>query len=104
MRGADFEHFLGDSTVDIKKPCLLLFEKGVPPRLIFADTGKIIENGTMIVLNGNVEVGERLPANIDESVFMPQHTSSECFLPDVRDGTWTRADELVLQLKLGPEY
>ena len=104
LRGAHFEHFLDDSTVDIREPCLLLFEKGVSPRLIFADTGKIIENGTMIALNGNVEVREDLPANIDESVFLPQNTSSACFSPNVRDGTWTRADKLVLQLKPGPEH
>ena len=104
LRGARFEHFLDDSTVDIKKPCLLLFEKGTSPRLIFADTGKIIENGTMIVLNGNVEVRERLPANINESVFLPPDALSACFSPDVRDGTWTRTDELMLQLKPGPEH
>ena len=104
LRGAYLEHFLDDSTVDIKEPCLLLFEKGVSPRLVFADTGRVIENGTMIVLHGNVEVRERLPANIDESVFLPQDASSACFSPDVRDGTWTRADELMLQLKPGPEY
>ena len=104
LRGAYLEHFLDDSTVDIKEPCLLLFEKGVSPRLVFADTGRIIENGTMIVLNGNVEVRERLPANIDESVLLPQDTSSACFSPDVRDGTWTRTDELMLQLKSGPEH
>ena len=104
LRGARFEHFLDDNTVDIKKPCLLLFEKGISPRLIFADTGKIIENGTMIVLNGNVEVRERLPATIDESVLLPQDASAACFSPDVRDGTWTRTDELMLQLKSGPEH
>ena len=104
LRGARFEHFLDDSTVDITNPCLLLFEKGTSPRLIFADTGKIIENGTMIVLNGNVEVRERLPANIDESVLLPQDASAACFSPDVRDGTWTRTDELMLQLKPGPEH
>ena len=103
LRGTHLEHFLNDSTVDIKEPCLLLFEKGVSPRLIFADTGKIIENGTMIALSGNIEIREELPANIDESVFLPQNTSSACFSPDVRDGTWTRADELVLQLKTRPE-
>ena len=104
LRGAHFEHFLDDSTVDIREPCLLLFEKGVSPRLIFADTGKIIENGTMIALNGNVEVREDLPANIDESVFSPQNTSSACFSPNARDGTWTRADKLMVQLKPGPEH
>ena len=104
LRGAHLEHFLDDNTVDIKKPCLLLFEKGVSPRLVFADTGEVIENGTMIVLRGNVEVRERLPVNTDESVFLPQDASSACFSPDVRDGTWTRADELVLQLKPGPEH
>ena len=104
LRGARFEHFLDDSTVDIREPCLLLFEKGVSPRLIFADTGKIIENGTMIALNGNVEVREDLPANIDESVFLPQNTSSACFSPNVRDGTWPRADKLMVQLKPGPEH
>ena len=104
LRGAHLEHFLNNSTVDIKEPCLLLFEKGVSPRLVFADTGRVIENGTMIVLHGNVEVRERLPANIDESVFLPQDASSACFSPDVQDGTWTRADELMLQLKPGPEH
>ena len=104
LRGAHFEHFLYNNTVDIKEPCLLLFEKGDSPRLVFADTGRIIENGTMIVLNGNVEVRERLPANIDESVLLPQDTSSACFSPDVRDGTWTRTDELMLQLKSGPKH
>ena len=104
LRGAHLEHFLDDSTVDIKKPCLLLFEKGVPPRLVFADTGRVIENGTIIVFRGNVEVRDHLPAIIDESVFLPQDATSACFSPDVRDGTWTRADELVLQLKPGPEH
>ncbi len=104
LRGAHLKHFLDDSTVDIKEPCLLLLEKGVSPRLVFADTGRVIENGTIIVLHGNVEVRERLPANIDESVFLPQDASSACFSPDVRDGTWTRADELVLQLKPGPDH
>ena len=104
LRGAYLEHFMDDSTVDIKEPCLLLFEKGVSPRLVFADTGEVIENGTMIVLHGNVEVQERLPANIDESVFLPQDSSSACFSPNVRVGTWTRADELMLQLKSGPEH
>jgi len=104
LRGTYLEHFLDDSTVDIKEPCLLLFEKGVSPRLVFADTGRVIENSTMIVLHGNVEVRERLPANIDESVFLRQDDSSACFSPDVRNGTWTRADELVLQLKPNPEH
>ena len=104
LRSAYLKYFLDDKTVDIKEPCLLLFEKGVSPRLVFADTGEIIENSTMIVLRGNVEVRERLSANIDESVFLPQDTSSACFSPDIRDGTWTRADELVLQLKLGLEH
>ena len=104
LRGAHLEHFLDDNTVGIKKPCLLLFEKGISPRLIFADTGKIIENGTMIVLNGNVEVRERLPATIDESVLLPQDASAACFSPDVRDGTWTRTDELMLRLKPSPEH
>ena len=99
LRGAHLEHFLNDSTVDIKEPCLLLFEKGVSPRLVFADTGRVIENGTMIVLHGNVEVRERLPAHIDDSVFPPPDALSACFSSDVQDGTWTRADELVLQLK-----
>ena len=103
LRGTHLEHFLDDSTVDIKEPCLLLFKEGASPRLVFADTGRIIKNGMMIVLHGNVEVRERLPANIDESVFLPQDASSACFSPDVRDGTWTRADELVLQLKPGAE-
>ena len=57
----------------------------------------------MIVLRGNVEVRERLPADIDESVFSPQDASSACFSPDIRDGTWTRADELVVQLRPHPE-
>ena len=103
LRGAHFEHFLYDNTVDIKEPCLLLFEKGVSPQLVFADTGRVIENGTMIVLHGNVEVRERLPENIDESGFLPQDASSACFSLDVRDGAWTRADELVLQLKSSPQ-
>jgi LPS export ABC transporter protein LptC len=103
LRSAYLEYFLDDKTVDIKEPCLLLFEKGVSPRLIFADAGRIIENGAMIVLNGNVEVREDLPANIGESVLLPQDASSTCFSPDVRDGTWTRADKLMLQLKSGPE-
>ena len=103
LRGSHLEHFLDDSTVDIKDPCLLLFEKGVAPRVVFADTGKIIEDGTIIDLNGNVEVRERMAAGINESVFLTQ-TSSECFSPDVRDGTWTRTDELVLRLKTGPEH
>ena len=104
LRGAHLEHFLNNSTVDIKEPCLLLFEKGVSPRLVFADTGRVIENGTVIVLHGNVEVQERLPANIDESVFLPQDASSACFSLDVQDGTWTRADELMLQLIPGSEH
>ena len=104
LRGTHLEHFLDDSTVDIKEPCLLLFEKGVSPRLVFADMGKVIENDTMIVLRGNVEVREHLPADIDESVFLPQDTSSACFSPHVRDGTWTRVDELVLQLKPSPKH
>jgi LPS export ABC transporter protein LptC len=104
LRGTHLEHFPDDSMVDIKAPCLLLFEKGVSPRLVFADAGEVIENGTMIVLHGNVEVRERLPAIIGESAFLPQDASSACFSPDVRDGTWTRADELVLQLKPGPEH
>ena len=104
LRGAHLEHFRDGSTVDIKQPCLLLFENGVSPRLVFADTGRVIENGTMIVLHGNVEVREHLPENIDESVFLPQDTSLACFSPDVRDGTWTRTDELMLQLKPGPKH
>ena len=104
LKGTHLEHFLDDSTVDIKEPCLLLFEEGASPRLVFADTGRIIKNGMMIVLHGNVEVREHLPANIDESVFLSPDASSACFSPDVRDGTWTRADELVLQLKPGPEH
>ena len=104
LRGARFEHFLDDSTVAIEKPCLLLFEKETSSRLIFADTGRIIENGTMIVLNGNVEAREHLSTNIDESVLLPQDTSAACFSPDVRDGTWTRTDELMLQLKPGTEH
>ena len=103
LRGAYLEHFQDDSTIDIKEPCLLLLEKGVSPRLVYANMGSIIENGTMIVLRGNVEVRERLPANIDESVFLPPDALSACFSPDVQDGTWTRADELVLQLKPGAE-
>ena len=103
LRGTHLEHFLNDGTVDIKKPCLLLFEKGVSPRLVFADTGRVIENGMMIVLHGNVEVRERLPENIDESVFLPQDASSACLSSDVRDGTWTRASKLMLQLKRSPE-
>ena len=104
LRGTYLEHFRDDNTVDIKEPCLLLFEKGVSPRLVIADTGRVIENGMIIVLHGNVEVRERLPADIDESVFLPQDASSACFSPDVRDGTWTRADELVLQLKPNPKH
>ena len=104
LRGAHFEHFLDDSTIDIKEPCFLMFETGVSPRLVVADSGRVIENGTMIVLHGNVEVRERLPANIDESVFLPQAASSACFSLDVRDGAWTRADELVLQLKFNPKH
>ena len=103
LRGTHLEHFLNNSTVDIEEPCLLLLEKGVSPQLVFADTGRVIENGTMIVLQGNVEIRERLPENIDESVFLPLDASSACFSPDVRDGTWTRADELVLQLKPSAE-
>ena len=103
LRGTHLENFRDDSVVDIKKPCLLLFEKGVSPRLAFADTGRVIKNGTMIVLRGNVEVRERLPANIDESAFLPLDASSACFSTDVWDGTWTRADELMLQLRPGPE-
>jgi LPS export ABC transporter protein LptC len=104
LKGAYLEHFMDDSTVDINNPCLLLFEKGVSPRLVFADTGRVIENGATIVLRGNVEVREHLPASIDEAIFLPQDASSACFSPDVRDGTWTRADELVLQLKPNPEH
>ena len=104
LSGAHFKHFLDDNAVDIKEPCLLLFEKGASPRLVIADTGRVIENGTMIVLHGNVEVRERLPTNIDESIFLPEDASSACFLPDVRDGTWTRSDELVLQLKPSTEH
>ena len=104
LRGAHLEHFLDDNTVDIKEPCLLLFEKEVSPRLVFADTGRVIENGAMIILDGNVEVRERLSANIDESVFFPQDASSVCLSSDVRDGTWTRASKLMLQLKRSPEH
>ena len=104
LRGAHLEHFQDDSTVDIKEPCLLLFEKGVSPRVVFADAGRVIENGAMIVLRGNVEVREHLPANIDESLFLSPDASSACFSPDVRDGTWTRTDELILQLKPGPGH
>ena len=104
LRSAYLEHFPDDGTVNIKRPCLLLFEKGVSPRLVFADTGRVIENGTVIVLHGNVEVRERLPAIIGESAFLPQDASSACFSPDVRDGTWTRTDELVLQLKPSLEH
>ena len=104
MRGAHLEHFLDDSTVEIREPCLLLFEKGVSPRLVFADKGKVVENGTVIVLHGNVEVRERLPEKIDKSLFLQQNFLSACFLPDVRDGTWTRTDQLTLQLKHRPEH
>jgi hypothetical protein len=103
LRGDHLEHFLDDNTVGIEKPCLLLFEKGNSPRLVFADTGKVIENGTIIVLHGNVEVREDLLPNIDESVFLPQGASPACFSPDIQDGTWTRANGLVLQLKSNPE-
>jgi LPS export ABC transporter protein LptC len=103
LRGDYLEHFPDDSTVDIKRPCLLLFEREVSPRLIFADKGRVIENGTMIVLEGNVEVREGLPKNIEESVFLPRGASSACFSPDTLDGTWTRTDELVLRLKPGLE-
>ena len=104
LRGANLEHFMDDSTVDIKKPCLLLFEKGVSPRLVFADTGRVIDNGTMIALNGNVEVREDLPTNIDEAVFLPQNTSSAGLSPSFRHGTWTRADKRMVQLKPGAEH
>ena len=104
LRGTRLEHFPYDRTVNIKQPCLLLIEKNVPPRLIFADSGKIIENTMMIVLRGNVEVLESLDANIDESVFLPRDTSStSCFSPDNLDGAWTQTDELVLRLKPGAE-
>ena len=103
LRGAHLEHFLDESMVDIKEPCFLMFEKGVSPRLVVADSGRVIENGTMIVLRGNVEVREHLPANIDELVFLSQDSPSGCLSPDVRDGKWTRADELMLQLKPGPK-
>ena len=102
LRGAYLQHFPDDSTVEIKQPCLLLFEHGASPRLVFADTGKVIENGTMIVLLGNVEILERLPANIDESLFVAQDSSlASCISADIPDGTWTRADEVVIQLKPG---
>jgi LPS export ABC transporter protein LptC len=104
LRGSHLEHFLDDSTVDIKDPCLFLFEKGVAPRVVFANTGKVIEDGTIIVLHGNVEVQERLATDINASAFLNQETSSDCFSPDVRDGTWTRTNELVLRLKTGPEH
>ena len=104
LRGAHLEHFLDDNTVDIKKPCLLLFEKGVSSRLVFADTGRVIENGAIIILDGNVEIRERLSANIDESVFSPQDASLACLSSDVRDGTWTRTSKLMLQLKRSPEH
>jgi LPS export ABC transporter protein LptC len=104
LRGAHLEHYPDDNTVNIKEPCLLLFEKGAPPRLVFADTGRVIENGKMIVLRGNVEVREHLPSNINESVFLPKGASSACISPDFQDGTWTRTDELMLRLKSESEH
>jgi LPS export ABC transporter protein LptC len=105
LKGGYLEHFPNNSTIDIAWPCLLLFEEGSSPQLVFADRGRVIENSTMIVLRGNVEVLEHLPNNINESLFLPRHYSSpSCFSTDISDGTWTRTNEIVLQLKPSPEH
>ncbi len=99
LTGTYLEHFPDNYNVEIKQPCLLLFEKDTPYRQVYGDTGKISSNGNEIVFIGNVQVLEQ-PADVYDWNSIITASSNYCFPDNMTDsGTLTRTDELVVQLK-----
>jgi len=105
LMGDHLEHFPNDQIIEIKRPCLLLPRQDDAPQLIFGEEGRVIQNGAIVVLRGNVKVLEKLPENITESVYFSSRLLSQlCFSSNAPEGSWTRTDELQLRLKPSLNY
>ena len=101
LTGVYLEHFPDDHSVKIERPCLLLFEKGIPYRHVYGDTGRIVADGKEVIFSGNVQVLERPAAQAyDWNPVIVTSAPSDCFPEDMANsGTLTRTDALVVQLK-----
>ena len=103
--GDYLEYFSSGEIVNITKPCLLISQKEDSPQLIFGDEGSIIDNGTTIILRGNVQILKESPKAIGElSEVSTGLLTESCFSSNWADGTRTRTKELRMQLKPSLNY
>ena len=103
--GDYLEYFSSGGIVDIKKPCLLISQQEDSPQLIFGDEGVVIDNGTTIILRGNIQILEELPKAIGEfAEVSTKLLKDSCFSSNWADGTRTHTEELRLRLKPSLNY
>ena len=99
LMGDYLEYFSDDRVIDIQRPCLLISQEGDPPKLIFGNEGTVIENGTVVILRGKVQIIERLAQTTDlPSRYSRSLLEKWCFSSNWANGGQTRTEELTLQL------
>ncbi len=104
FRGDYLEFFPHLGMVMVKKPCLFISENKNPPQVIYGDEGVVVENGSVVVLRGNVKVIEKLPEKTNNIDFSPLLLSEVCFSSEAGNRFRTSTDELTLQLEPRLKY
>ena len=105
LMGDYLEYFSSVGIVDITKPCLLISQKEDSPQLIFGDEGSVIDNGTTVILRGNVQILKKLSKAMGEfSEVSTRLLAESCFSSNWADGTRAHTEELRLRLKPSLNY
>ena len=88
----------------IKKPCLLISEDNNSAQVMYGDEGVVSENGSVVILSGNVKVIEKLTEKANNINFSTLFLSEVCFSSENQNRFITSTDELTLQLEHRLKY
>ena len=104
FQGDYLEFFPQPGIVRIKKPCLLISEDNNSAQVMYGDEGVVSQNGSVVILSGNVKVIEKLTEKAIKINFSPLFLSEICFSSENRNRFITSTDELTLQLEPRLKY
>ena len=104
FQGDYLEFFSHLGIVMVKKPCLLISETENSAEVMYADEGVVVENGSVVVLRGNVKVIKKLPEKTNDINFSALLLSEICFSSKKGNEFRTSTDELTLQLEPRLKY
>ena len=104
FQGDYLEFFPHLGIVMVKKPCLFISENKNLAQIIYGDEGTVVENGSVVVLRGNVKVIEKLPEQTNNINFSALLLSEVCFSSEAGNEFRTSTDELKLQLEPRLKY